>query len=172
VEAVSSPAADVEEPPELPGELAALLDGSDLDRRVGLTIELLTVDPEGWPGVALLSVGEVVALDGSTLRLALWPGTRTTANLTRSGQGVLALVHDGAAYTLRLMTRRGGDLADPERAVFDGRLASARRDEVPYARLRSGITFDLPDADTVVARWRSTVEKLRSHPGCEPEGAG
>jgi hypothetical protein len=153
--------------PRLPTDVVALLDGNDLDARVGFTIELLTVDAESWPGVALLSAGEALALDDSTVRLALWPGTRTTANLTRTGRGVLAFVHDGAAYTLRLETCRAADLVEPAPlAVFDGRVAAVRRDEVPYARLESGITFDLSDRPAVVTRWRSTIGELRRHPGC------
>ena len=153
--------------PLLPAEIVAGLDGSDLAASVGLTFELLTVGADGWPGVALLSAGEVLALDGSTVRLALWPASRTTANLTRSGRGVLAFVHAGGAYSVRLETCRGADLAPPASlAVFEGRVAAVRRDEVAYAHLRSGITFDLPDRAAVVARWRATVEELRRQPGC------
>jgi len=153
---------------QLPDELVRLLDGTDPDRSVGLTFELVTVDAEGWPRVALLSVGEVLALDASRLRLALWPGSHTTANLTRSGRCTLALVWSGAAVTLRLVTCRGADLREPELAVFDGRVLSVRRDEVPYARLTSGITYELPERAEVVERWASTIDKLRGHPGCEP----
>ena len=118
--------------------------------------------------MALLSAGEVLALDGSTIRLALWPGSRTTANLTRTGRAALTLVWVGSAYTLRLETCRAPDLSAPEtRAVFDGQLASVRRDEVPYATLESGVTFALPDRAAVVSRWRATIDALRAHPRCE-----
>jgi hypothetical protein len=144
----------------LPADVVALLDGNELGARVGLTIELLTVAEDGWPGVALLSVGEVLAMSESEIRLALWPVSRTTANLTRTGQGVLAFVHAGAAYSVRLETERGDDLPGPL-AAFAGQVAGVRRDEVDYARLTSGITFDLPDAQAVVARWRRTIEALK-----------
>jgi hypothetical protein len=145
----------------LPGDVVALLDGNDLDARVGLTIELVTTGIDGWPGIALLSAGEVLALGDSAIRLALWPDSRTTANLSRSGRGLLAFVHDGSAYTVRVETERASDLPGPL-AAFDGRVAAVRRDEVGYARLASGITFDLPDAPAVVARWRGTIEALRA----------
>ena len=145
----------------LPADVVALLDGSDLEARIGLTIELLTVAEDGWPGVALLSAGEVLAMSGSEVRLALWPDSRTTANLTRAGQGVLEFVHDGAGFTVRLETRRAADLPGPL-ARFEGRVVGVRRDEVGYARLTSGITFDLPEAPAVVARWRETIEGLRA----------
>ena len=146
----------------LPADVVALLSGDDLDRRVGFTMELLTVDADGWPRVALLSAGEVVAADDAHLRLALWPESRSTANLTRTGRGSLAFVHAGSAFTLRLEASRASDLRGPEPlAVFDGRVKEVRRDEAAYARLRSGITFELLDEQAVVARWRSTVERLR-----------
>jgi hypothetical protein len=145
----------------LPDGLVRLLGGDELEARVGLTIELLTVDPDGWPGVALLSAGEVLALDRSTVRLALWPDSRTTANLARTGQGLLTLVDDGAAFGIRLETGPLADLPGPL-AAFHGHVATVRRDEVGYARLTSGITFELPDPPQVVARWRATIAALRS----------
>lgn len=139
-----------------------LLDGHDLEARAGLTIQLLTADESGWPRVALLSVGEVLVLDDSVLRLALWPGSRTTANLTRTGRATLAFVHDRASYSLQVEAQRAADLAEPVGcAVFDGRVAAVHRDEVPYAVLRSGITFDLPDPAAVLERWRATIDALR-----------
>jgi hypothetical protein len=149
--------------PRLPSGVLGLLDGHDLEAGVGLTIQLLTADESGWPRVALLSVGEVLALDDSVLRLALWPGSRTTANLTRTGRGTLAFVHDHASYAVQVEARRAADLAAPvERAVFYGRLAAVHRDEVPYAVLTTGITFDLPAPAPVLERWRATIDALRA----------
>jgi hypothetical protein len=103
----------------------------------------------------------VLAVSDSEVRLALWPDSRATANLTRTGQGVLAFVDDGAAFTVRVEASRGPDLPGPV-AAFVGRVAGVRRDEVGYARLTSGITFDLPDAPSVLARWGETIEALRA----------
>ena len=143
--------------------VVALLDGTDLQARAGLTLELITLDADGWPRVALLSVGEVLASTDGVLRLALWPGSRTTANLERGARAVLALVHDGAAHRARLEARRGADVfvEGEARAVFDADVVSVARDEVPYARLRSGITHELLDPAPTFARWRATVAALR-----------
>ena len=70
-------------------------------------------------------------------------------------------MHDGAAFSVRVETCRAADLPGPL-AAFHGSVAEVRRDEVGYARLTSGIVFELPDAATVVARWRETIEALRS----------
>jgi hypothetical protein len=160
----------------LPVGVVTLLDGHDLADHVGVTIQLLTVDAEGWPRVALLSVGEVVVLDGSHLRLALWPNSRTTANLRRSGIGVLALVHAGASHSVRIEAEAASGLAQPtDRAVFDARVLEVRSDEVPYAVLTGGIAFDLPDPASVLERWRRTVDALvagAAEPVGETNGRG
>jgi hypothetical protein len=44
---------------------------------------LLTVKENGWPHNAIVSAGEVTAIDRTTLRLALCPGTTTTENAKR-----------------------------------------------------------------------------------------
>jgi hypothetical protein len=145
----------------LPGDVARLLDGTELDDRVGVTVQLLTVDEGGWPRVALLSVGEVVALGPSALRLALWPGSHTTQNLTRTGVGTLALVHGGAAHAIAIEATRLPDLTEPSpRAVFDATVREHRSDQVPYATLTGGIAFELTDPASVLPRWRETVERL------------
>jgi len=57
----------------LPADLAAALDGSRLADQVGDTYLLLTMSEAGWPHVAMLSAGEVLAVDDAELRLALRP---------------------------------------------------------------------------------------------------
>ncbi len=147
----------------LGADVIALLDGTELEAGLGLALELVTVDSDGAPRIALLSVGEVLAAGESALRFALWPGSRTTANLDRGGRALLAFVSGGAAQRIGLQARRAADVlaGGEERAVFDAEVISAARDEVPYARLRSGITYELADADAVLARWRATLEALR-----------
>jgi hypothetical protein len=148
----------------LPDGVADLLDGRDLRAHVGFTMQLVTVDEAGWPRVALLSVGEVVALDEAHLRLALWPGSHTTDNLARTGHGLLAFVHGGSSHTVRIETGRTTDLGGPHvRATFDAIVVEVRTDEVPYATLTGGITFDLPDPKPVIERWRATVDSLRTN---------
>jgi hypothetical protein len=150
----------------LPAELVATLDGRDLDTKVGFTVQLLTVDEDGWPRVALLSVGEVVALSTSTIRIALWPNSHATENLTRTGAGTLAFIHGGVAQTVTVETKRGADLAHPSpRAVFDAHVREHRADAVAYARLTGGIGFELPEPAPVLERWRETVDLLLERGG-------
>jgi hypothetical protein len=144
-----------------------MLDGGDLASRVGFTIELLTVDDAGWPRAALLSVGEVLASDARTIHLALWPATTSAAALTRLGRATLACVLDGTAYSIHASAARQPDLTvgSMGHAVFRCAVEEVLSDTVGYARLTSGITFELKDVDTVVARWTATIEALRAAAG-------
>lgn len=151
---------------ELPDPLLDLLSGDDLERKEGETLLLLTVADEGWPRVALLSVGEVLAISSRELRLALYPASTTTANLTRVGRATLAAFAGGAAYYVELDARRLDDLHGPHAVLarFTGEVRSVRKDLVGYAELVSWVRFRLVDRDRVLRRWRETVSSLR-----EPE---
>ena len=154
---------------ELPDEVREVFDGFDPASRVGLTAQLITTDADGWARIALLSVGEVLALDRRHLRIALWSDTHSTTNITRTARATLALVHGGAGYTIRLRTCRGTDLVGTERlAVFDGEVAEVQKDVASYAVLQSGIIFDLLDREAVLARWRATLDALGAHGKCDP----
>ena len=148
---------------ELPAELAGALDGRGLAERVGDTYLLLTTSEEGWPHVAMLSAGEVLATGESTLRLGLWPGTSSTANLRRTGQGLLMAVRPPATYHLRLRCRPLGEVPveDHRIAVFDAAIEEALEDVVGYARVTGGIRFELVDAPRVVAHWEAAIAAMR-----------
>lgn len=148
----------------LPRELVEALDGRDLEGKVGETFELLTVGEDGWPHVALLSAGEVLAVSEGELRLALWPNTTTTANLRRSGRATLSCVLGRTAYSVKLSASAlpGGDTS---LARFVCRVGTVESDTVDYAELESGIRFRLKDAPTVVERWRRVIESLKAPDG-------
>ena len=146
----------------LPGSIKGLLNGRDLDDKVGETFLVITVSDDGWPHVAMLSVGEVVVAPNEEIRLALWAGTSTGANLARSGKGLLALTSDGAGYYLEITARAEGPLtvADARLEAFSCSVNRVLADEVGYATLTSGIRFDLPDRVAVVDRWQATIKAL------------
>jgi hypothetical protein len=153
---------------QLPDALRQLLDGSDLGAREGLTFLLLTTDDEGWPHMAMLSVGELFAVDAHTLRAGLWLHSSTSKNLTRAGRAMLTLIADGNGYYVRLVAQRGPDLdLGPEGrlAYFVLQVEDVQEDSADYATLTSGITFRLKQPDQVVPRWQRTVGALRSAAG-------
>jgi hypothetical protein len=148
----------------LPEPIRLLLSGEDLAAREGVTFLVLTTTPDGWPHLAMVSVGELVATSADRLRLALWPQSSAATNLTRTGRTTLALVHEGAGYYLRCAARRAEDLL-PGRAgrlaQFDLRVEEAFEDVAPYAELTSGITFRLKNPPDVLPSWQETVDALR-----------
>lgn len=150
--------------PQVPPALRELLDSDDLAESEGFTMLLMTVTAEGWPHMAMVSVGEVVATGDDSLRLALWPGSTATRNLTPSGRATLAAVVDATSYSIRLAITRAGEVETPlagQLARFDARVEGASADEAPYAVLESGVRFRLKDPPAVLARWAELREALR-----------
>ncbi|WP_049803310.1 hypothetical protein [Pseudonocardia dioxanivorans] len=143
--------------PRLPAPFARELAADDNE---GFTIALLTVADGGWPHQALISVGEIVALDDVRLRLATWPASTATRNLLATGRATLVAVVDAEVFAVRVeVAPRESGL---ELQVFDGRVVEARSDTAPYATVESGIRFRLHDPAAVSSRWRATRSALRS----------
>jgi hypothetical protein len=146
---------------ELPTALRTALETDDNE---GFTVMLMSVGEDGWPHLALLSIGEVVVMDDRRLRTALWPGSTAVRNLARSRRCTLAAVVDEASYTVRVSVRSRGELAIAgagRRAVFDAHVEESRIDVAPYAVLDSGIRFRLTSRAPALARWAATRAALR-----------
>jgi len=148
----------------LPAPLRRLLDGRDLASREGQTFLLLTPGEEGWPYVAMLSVGEVLAVSDRTIRLALWRESTSSHNLTKAGRATIMLVHEGSGFYLQLNARRGPDLAvgGVRRAYFEATTEDVLEDVVWYAEITSGLSFRLKDRDQILAGWDATVSAMRA----------
>lgn len=135
-------------------------DGVNLEAELTRAAILSTVDAEGWPHQAYLSAGEILA-DGDRISLALWPTSRTTANLDRDGRAVLYVAHGGAVWEGRLaLSRRAGPPADGA-VIFDGQVTASRRHAAPYADVLGLIAFQLHDPVATLARWTAQLERLR-----------
>lgn len=148
---------------EWPPGLLGLLNGRNLEDKVGVTPMLVTVDGDGWPHVALLSAGEVLLEQPDGARLALWPDSTTSANLVARRLGMLALAFDGTWWLARLQVDATGlleDLQEPRLGVR-GRMVHLRADTVPYATLTASLSFELQDPEGTVFRWRQTIASLR-----------
>jgi hypothetical protein len=148
----------------MPDPIFRLIDGTDLEQREGSTFLLLTTTQEGWPHVAMLSVGEVLAVGPSELRIAVWSTSSSTANLTHRPRATLVVTHAGTGYYLRCLGRRGQDLETQETghlAVFHLQIDDVLEDAVPYAWIESGITFRLRVPEQVYPRWHTVIELLR-----------
>jgi hypothetical protein len=155
----------------IPQDLASRLDGRHLDVRVGDTYLLATVSEDGWPHVAMLSAGEVVAHGEATLRIGLWPGTHSTANLARTGQALLVAVVPPATYYLRLRCRPLGEVPVEDRglAAFEAEVTEALEDVVGYARVTEAIRFELNEPARILRHWAAAVAALQA--ASEPDTA-
>jgi hypothetical protein len=121
-------------------------------------ILVLTIREDGFPHQAMVSVGELAALDDKRLALALWPESTTTANLKRTNALTLAVVIGATSYTVRATTSQREGVGALAR--FDLTVVGVSADEAPYATLTSGVRFRLNDPDAVLARWREVREAL------------
>lgn len=149
--------------PRWPPTIATLFDGSDLGGKAGVTAQLVTQTDEGWPHLAMLSVGEILILGDRGAALGLWPTSTTAANLSHRGKATLALVHERSAWLARMVVEREAQLPvdGDQRRCFITRLVTIREDVAPYAELVSGIRYRLKDPAEVFGRWRRSVEVLR-----------
>jgi len=154
---------------ELPAALLSLLDGRDLPGRMGKAILITTVDAQGWAHPALLSYGEVVAVDARRLRLATYRSSKTSSNLRRSGRLTLCLIEGGMAYYVK--TQALEQQAPPELAglarfevtVEQVLSDQAREDLEPGARITNGIEFDPGrPASELLAAWTAVLQALRA----------
>jgi hypothetical protein len=153
---------DASELPELPDAVVRALEDDQVERADGLAFELATVAETGWPHLALLSVGELVAQSPRELRIALHARSGTSANLRRSGRALLHAVVEGSTWTARLEAASLGEheVEAVELACFSARVAGVTEHSAPYADVVSGITFALTEPDAR-DRWRATRALLR-----------
>jgi hypothetical protein len=110
----------------VPPGVAALLAGTPEDGAWEAVLPLLTVDPDGYPRVCLLSRAEV-EVAGDALRCVV-RSRRTTANLRRDGRALLLAVDGVSAHYLHLSLRREAAGAD-DRAALAVEFAVAAAEE-------------------------------------------
>ncbi len=146
---------------DLTDSLVERLSGENLDASIGYTILLIACGDDGWPRVASLSVGEVLAVSRGQVFLTLYSRSRTTAALAATGRGMLFLVDDGAIHRIQIEVEPVDAPTGEGRSTFRGNVVAVERDEVPYARVLNGVEFELVDQGGVVERWRRQLEELR-----------
>jgi hypothetical protein len=132
---------------------------------MGAAFECLSVTEAGWPYSAMISVGELLAVGHSSLRLAIWSQSTTAHNLDRDRRCMLSLVHAGSGYQIRCEASPAGLVSQndgPDLVVFDLLIVDVLEDQAPYATLSSGITYELHKPSEVLERWKRTIQSLRS----------
>ncbi|WP_145410090.1 pyridoxamine 5'-phosphate oxidase family protein [Paenibacillus xylanexedens] len=148
---------------ELNLKLMRWFDGQHLQDKKHEAMQLLTVSEDAWPHQAMISVGELVAISPTILRLALWSGTQTSKNMERTGKATLIAIVDHQLLTIRLALRTLPPIAESvhPRDRYEGEITSIRVDHAPYADITSGITYQLNDEPGTLKRWEETIAELR-----------
>lgn len=152
----------MDEPPgdRLPGSLVRLLDDGALDAPEQPAFLLVTSDEDGAPRISMVGAGELLVRDERTLRIALWPGTRTAGNLGRGGTALLGAVSPGSVVYVRV---RPSPLVVPaELECFELTATEVRADAHAGMPVTSGITFrtDEPGHSAAVTSWRRQRDLL------------
>lgn len=150
--------------PQLPDGLSYALAGDRLREEVGRTLLVISVDPDGWPRPATLSVGEIYAPDARTVLLSLYASSRTSAAIRSTGRALLLGDDDGAIVRVRLEPVEVEDAmaAEAGRVTFRSAVVAVEIDAVPYARVTHGIGFELVDGDAVLARWQRQLDGMKA----------
>jgi hypothetical protein len=147
-----------------PDAVRTLFDGSSLASKTGFTASLLTVDANGHVRTSLLGVGELYAPDSRSLCIALWPQARAARVIAQSGRAALTFVCDAAFYQVQLRLAPLTAAADDDSGLvyLIGSIEAAEAQSVRYARLTSGITFELgQEGGAVLDRWEKQIEHLK-----------
>ncbi len=151
--------------PNLPPALLDFFSGEKLGEKMGQACVLVTQGADSYPHPCIVTPGELVAGDASTMRLALYAESSASRNLRARPEATLCHAQDGAGYYVK------GDVepfasdapALDGLAVFTFHPRHVLQDAEPGAQVTSGFRFtdDAGDA-TCLARWQPIVSALRS----------
>lgn len=150
--------------PLLPQLLVDHFSGADLQSKVGLASVLVTPGADGYPHPAIVTPGEIVASDPSTLRVALYLESSASRNLRERKTGTLCLALDKAAYYVKFDAEPFASDAEAFKgfAVFTLRPKHVLKDTEEGAEMTSGFRFrDLRGEEALLAQWTTMIGALR-----------
>ncbi len=130
----------------LPRELMEILSGRAFRARKRLALPFLTIDPEGFPRAALLTLSEVRATSATSLCVAVQSKSLTAANLIRRQKAALYyLARDRVAWIQASAEHGRVCDADPDRQIFPLTVFRVKLDRAGShegaVRLLTGPTF-------------------------------
>ena len=134
----------------LPRQLEVILSGKGFKERKRLALPFLTVDPEGFPRAALLTLSEVRALSRTELSVAVQSKSHTAANLIRRQKAALCFLARECAAWIQATAGHGRVCdADPDRQIFPLSVYRVKMDRGTAGEedveLLSGPTYSCPD---------------------------
>lgn len=156
----------------LPQDVLARLRGDDLAARMGIAVLMVTADDAGWPHPAMVSYGELLAMDARRIRVAVHRTSGTAANLRRRGRVTFCIIESGLVCYAKAAVEgyREPIPGFPALGRFDTTvetvlLDAARTDSEPGAAVCEGIRFVLGrPAEAVLGEWQALARVLREDP--------
>lgn len=147
---------------KLTDDLQDLLNGKQLAQKQHIAMILQSITSEGYPHSAMVSVGEVIALDSEHLRIALWPQTQTSISLAEKRKSNLIIIYNNMVSYLELDITLLPSLDNEvyERTRFETTIKSIRQDVAKYADITSGITVEMHEPEQVLNRWNIILQEL------------
>ena len=147
----------------LPASVQLRLSQKDLPRLLGRALPLLTLDDQGRPHPMLCSYLELLAVDSTTIRLAI--AAQSSARRNLEARGVATLIIAEPDVTMYIKVRAAapllpvGELARFDLAVEDV-LEDAAADYEEGARITGGLTY--APVPALESDWaRATLAALR-----------
>lgn len=147
----------------LPDEIVRFFDGKDLQAKIGPAHLLVTADEDSVPRPCMLSAGEILVPDDRSIRVALWPESRTTKNLARGGTALFCYVAPGSVLYVRAASRALTSSEETRMRHFELLVESVESDIHKGMPVTEGLTFAVESMDpaTVVASWEQQLGGLR-----------
>ncbi len=103
----------------MPRELVEVLSGKGFRARKRLALPFLTIDPEGFPRAALLTLSEVRVTSATSLCVAVHSKSFTAANLIRRQKAALYYLAANRVAWVQTSAGHGRICgADPDRQIF------------------------------------------------------
>ncbi|MGH3094948.1 MAG: hypothetical protein ACRDMV_02980 [Streptosporangiales bacterium] len=147
----------------LPDEIVRFFDGKDLEAKVGPAHLLVTADEDGVPRPCMLSAGEILVPNDRSIRVALWPESRTTKNLASGGTALFCYVAPGSVLYVRATPRSLSSSEETRMRHFELRVESVESDLHKGMPVTEGLMFAVESMDpaTVVESWEKQLVGLR-----------
>ncbi|GAF13974.1 hypothetical protein JCM19045_3262 [Bacillus sp. JCM 19045] len=144
----------------IPDEIVTYLNGEQLEKKSDVAMHFVTIDDNGYPYKAMVSVGEVLCLTETQIRIALWQKTNTVNYVMKSKKATLMVVIPPTAYDLQL------DVTflryEEESALFEATVKNVKSDRAPYAQLTNGVQYQLKSAGQTIELWKKKLKLLKS----------
>jgi hypothetical protein len=139
-------------------------DGKKVEGRVGRAYLFVTTDEDGTPRPCMLSAGEILAPDDRHLRIALWPGTTTSKNLSRGGRVLFCYIAPGTVLYAKGRSAPLGPGPGSKLERFEVTIDAVDSDIHQGMPVKETVLFEVEGMDTskVAADWQRQLEALRS----------